>query len=265
MKINKIKNYIKLFWQMLKTDLIIMKQDILGSILDSVILVGVLIVIFSYIFPAFIGASKYFGSFALAGMLASIPTFTMFAFVAKFIADIEGNNSVSYYLTLPIPSWLVFMKSAVANAIRTALMSIVIIPLGKLILWNRLDLSNIVVIKFVLIFFGLNLFYSLFSVFLFSVPKNMDAIRSIWIRIIFPLWFLGGAEFPWQTIYNLNKPLAYFALLNPLLYPMEGIRAAFFGQKGFISFWLCFVALFLFSLFFIWLGIKRLKKRLDFI
>ena len=57
----------------------------------------------------------------------------------------------------------------------------------------------------------------------------------------------------------------YIALLNPLLYPMEGIRAAFFGQGGFISFWFCISMLSFFTILFGFIGIKRLKKRLDFI
>ena len=265
MNINKVKSYLNVFWHMLKTDLIIVKHNILGSILNSIILVTALVVIFSYVFPAFMGASQYFGPFALIGMLVNIPLFTMFPFVAQFVADIEGNNSTSYYLILPIPSWLIFIKNAVSHAIKTIIMSSIILPLGKLILWNRLDFSNLSIFKFVLMVLILNLFFSMFAVFLFTIPKDMEAIENVWIRIIFPLWFFGCAEFSWQTIYNINKRLAFLDLLNPFVYTFEGIRSAFFGQAGFILFGVCSVMTILFSLFFAWAGIKRLKKRLDFI
>lgn len=260
-----IKNYANIFWQLLKSDLIIYKQTIVSRFIDATIMMSIVTIIFSFVYPAAFGMSKAFGAFILIGILVNVAIFEVWTFAAKFIADINGNNTTSYYLTLPIPSWLIFIKSALAHSCKTAIMSIILLPLGKILLWNKLHFTNVCWYKFILIFLSIHLFYNIFALSIISIPKNMDDLGTIWNRILFPLWFFGAAEFPWYTVYKLSKPFAYVALANPFLYTMEGIRAAFFGQEGYISFWVCLGAIWLNIIFFAWLGIMRLKKKLDFI
>ena len=260
-----IKNYIHLFWQLLKADLIIYKQRIISRFIDSIIMMSIVTIIFSFIYPAAFGMAKEFGAFVLIGILVNVAIFEIWPFTARFIADINGNNSVSYYLTLPIPSWLIFIKSALAHSCKTIIMSALLLPLGKILLWNRLHFNHVCWYKFILIFISIHLFYNIFALSMLSIPKNMDDMGTIWNRILFPLWFFGAAEFPWQTVYKLSKPLAYVSLANPFVYTMEGIRAAFFGQEGYLSFWICLGVIWLNIIFFSWLGITRLRKRLDFI
>ena len=265
MTIQTIKNYADLFWQLLKTDLIIYRQNILSRLIDVVIVVSIVQTVFGFILPEAFGMSKIFGAFALIGMFANLGIFEIEPTVARFVGDVNGNNSISYHFTLPIPSWLIFIKSSVGNAFKTAVMSIAIFPVGKVILGPNLQFSNISIFKFAIAFVSVNLFYSIFSLWMCSIAKNLGDLGTIWVRILFPMWFFGAAQFPWQTIYKLSKPLSYVALGNPFLYTMEGLRAAFFGQEGYISYWLCIGVIWMSMIFFAWLGISRLKKRLDFI
>ncbi len=261
---NKIKSYLNLFWQLLKTDFVIFNKSIVSGIIDTSIWISILLAIFTYIFPH-LGMTKNFSSIVLVGAIVSCGLFETFSFAATFLADIEGNKTISYFFTLPIPSWLIFVKSALAQAYKTIILSLIIIPLGKLILWQRLDLSNISIYKFLLIFLSINVFLGMFAVFLSSIPKDMSQIRSIWIRILFPLWFLGGAEFPLRVVQKMSPRLAYLFFLNPVTYAMEGIRAATLGQHGYLNIWICLGAIWFFGIIFGFLGIKRLKKRLDFV
>ena len=64
-------------------------------------------------------------------------------------------------------------------------------------------------------------------------------------------------------MYGAAPALAYANLANPLLYPMEGMRAAIVGQEGFINYWLCLAAIILCSGILIALSLWLFKKRLD--
>ena len=93
----------------------------------------------------------------------------------------------------------------------------------------------------------------------------MDKFDILWVRIVFPLWFLGGFEFSWNSVHLIAPKLSYLLLLNPIIYMTEGVRAALLGQDGMISFWICCLVL---SVMFVGVGywsFKALKKRLDFV
>ena len=98
-----------------------------------------------------------------------------------------------------------------------------------------------------------------------SFVKNLAAIEHVWLRFILPLWFFGGTQFSWQTIYNIAPYIGYLTLLDPLVYVMEGMRAAVLGQEGNLPFWLCVAVLWVLTVVFGWWAIKRLKTRLDFV
>ena len=111
----------------------------------------------------------------------------------------------------------------------------------------------------------MNIFIGFFSIFVASIVKDMGHINKVGIRILFPMWIFGGGQFPWKTIYSLSPKFAYVVFVNPLLYMSEGIHAAVLGQEGYLPFWICLIALWIFTGAFGWLGIARLKKRLDFV
>mgnify|MGYP006425875643 CR=1 FL=1 len=259
-----IKSYLNLFWQLLKTELIIHKKTVVGSMIDVSIFVTVLVFVFAYLFPA-LGMNKDFGAFYAVGMIASICFFEIFTITSNFVSDIDGNKTINYFAILPMPSWFIFVSRAIGYACKTILMTIIIIPLAKLLLWNRMDLTNFATIKFILMFLSINLFGGFFGFFVVSFVKNMPEIGKVWRRFIFPLWFFGGSDFPWKVLHNVYPKLGYLALLNPLLYPMEGIRSAVLGKSQYLPFWFSLVMVIALSLFFGWIGTVRLMKRLDFV
>ncbi len=260
----RFKSYLKLFWQLVKTELLIFKQSVIGKIIDTAIWVAAVIGVVSYVFPQ-LGMSKGFGEFYAIGAIVSVGIFHIFPKTAAFVADITGNKKINYSFTLPLPSWLVILKDGVVYACETITMALVILPVSKLLLLNRLDLSNFSVIKFILMFFSLNFCIGLMSILMSSIVENIHTIEKIWVRILFPLWFFGGTQYSWKTMFEISPKLAYISLCNPILYATEGIRAATLGQEKYLSFWLCILMVWLFGIFFGWLGIKRLKKRLDFV
>jgi len=109
------------------------------------------------------------------------------------------------------------------------------------------------------------LFVGAFSMFIVSIIKDMNHTNQIGVRFMFPLWFLGGSQFSWLTLHKFVPKVSYVALANPLIYAHEASRVAILGQKGYIPFWTCIGMLLLFTFLFGWLGIRKMKKRLDYV
>jgi ABC-type multidrug transport system permease subunit len=183
----------------------------------------------------------------------------------NLVTDFEGDRIISYYLTLPIPSWLVFLRSIIYYAINATALGIFVLPIGKLLLGSKFDSSALSISKFLLIFLITNIFYGSFTLWITSRVPNSLKIGNVWMRLVYPLWAFGGFQFSWQVLYNFMPYFAYVNLLNPIMYTMEGIRAAVLGQEGYLPFWSSVSVLIAFSLFFAWHGIRLLKRQLNFI
>lgn len=259
-----ISSYMPLMWKLLRTDLEIFKQTIWDKLIDLFIWIVTMVLVTTYLMPAFGLAPDYTG-FLVASLVGSAGLFELYASVTNLISDFEGNDVTSYYLTLPMPSYLVFIEKMAYYTINTSTMSILVLPISKLLAWNNLDLSQLSIFKFLLIFMLSNIFYAAFTLWVTSRVSGIEKIGSVWMRFVYPLWFLGGFQYSFEVLYTFSPPLAYASLLNPMIYVMEGCRAAILGQQGSLNFWFCLGMLLLFTLICTWFGLRQLKRRLDFI
>jgi ABC-type multidrug transport system permease subunit len=214
--------------------------------------------------PAF-GLTTAYAGFLIASLTVSAGLFEVWSSVTNLVSDFDGDNITSYYLTLPMPSWLVFVEKMAYYTINTAIMGILVLPISKLLAWNLFDLSKFDLFKFFLLFMLANVFYAAFTLWITSKVANLTKIGTVWMRFVYPLWFLGGFQFSWEVLHTTSPILAYVSLANPLLYVMEGARASILGQEGSLNFWLCAGMLAFFTCLCSWQGISQLKKRLDFI
>lgn len=259
-----LKLSLNLFWQLLKTDIYIHKQTLIDECINITFWLVSSLLIFAYIYPR-MGMQESFGAFFAIGGIAAYPFWCAQNASTTFLADMEGNQTIAYFFTLPIKSYFVVIKQMLGYALKTVIPSLFILPLSKLILWNKIDFSHFSFFKFILIFCMIQLFCGAFSLFVASLVKNLMHLDKIGIRILFPMWFLGCSNFSWFTLNQYNSLFAKLCLLNPLIYTMEGIHAAVLGQEGYLSFYLCLGMLFFFTILFAVLAIIYLKKRLDFV
>jgi ABC-type polysaccharide/polyol phosphate export permease len=256
--------YITIFFTLLKKDLLIFKKNLFKGMVNTIIWVGALSIVYAYVYPQ-LGMTKKFGAIFITGAVVTCCIFEMWKATANFISDLKNNQVLLYPFTLPIPAWLYLTQIACSYAIRSMTSGIIIIPLGKFIIWNEITLNTIAPLKFLLMFVCINVFCGFLSLFISSITKDIETMRKVWMRILFPLWFLGGARFTWNVSYKLWPPFAYATLLNPVTYTMEGIRACTLESKDFISFWLSFCMIIVFTGILGFVGFKNLKCKLDFV
>ena len=141
--------------------------------------------------------------------------------------------------------------------------SIIILPLSKILLWNQIDLSIVSWFWFFSVFIAANIFYGFFSLCLASIIKSLYQSSNIWNRIIIPMWWSGCFQFSFATLYGISPLFARLSLLNPITYACEGMRSAMLNSTEFIYAPYCIVALLISSVVVGYIGTRRMMQRLD--
>jgi len=255
-------DYLATFSALLRRDFRLFKEDFWGKFIDTSLLLFTTVVVFGYFLPSY-GLKSDYGPFLLIGVIAGFGFFDVIGKVSLMIADMEGDRTILYTLTLPIPSWLVFVYIATSWAIFSSIMSLLMFPVGKLLLFSQFDLAKINFLQLPFIFFTSNLFFGFFALWLAAVLKKMSNLSHLFVRVINPMYSFGGWMYSWMTIDGISPLLGVAHFINPLVFVMEGMRAATLGQEGYLPFWVCFFALSAFTALLAWDAIRRLQNRLD--
>jgi ABC-2 type transport system permease protein len=253
-----------IFRQVLLAKLTNIRSVLTSKIIDVYIWAGCNIFIMGYLMQSF-GLAQNFGAFQFAGILAVVGMFELYGNTVGLVADFEGDCTIAYYFTLPASFLTVLSGYVCYYLIISTSMCLALLPLGKIMLWNQLNLVNVSWGKF-LVFMGMiNLLWAFFAFVLAAYIPSMEKFGMLWHRIIFPLWLLGGFQFSWLATYAVSPIFSYAMLLNPCIYATEGMRAAILGQDGYLSFWVCLAVMVALCFIGGWWAVKALKKRLDLV
>jgi ABC-2 type transport system permease protein len=253
-----------IFRQLLCAKLVNIRSTLTEKIINIYVWAGCTLFVMSYLMQSF-GLAQNFGQFQLAGILSVVGLFELYGNTATLVADLEGDRIIAYYLTLPTSMLTVLLSYICYYVIMSMSMSIALLPLGKLLLWNQFHLIDVAWLKFGLFMMLINLVWAALAFVLAAYLSSLDKLSMAWCRVIFPLWFLGGFQFSWMTTHATAPMLAYVMLLNPVIYATEGIRAVMLGQDGYLSFWLCFIVMVaVLAIAGAW-AFVAMKKRLDLV
>jgi ABC-2 type transport system permease protein len=259
-----IKRTLTISSLLLWRDLRVLKKSWHNFVIDALIWTLSNVIITGYLLPL-MGLDTSYGSFMLVGSAISMCLFYSVNKGHELVVDFEGKKSICYDMTLPMPSWVVFLVLACSIALQAALINILSFPLGKLMLGARFDISNWNPFTWCVMFITVNLFFGFFGLWIASWVKRSSSYPHVWMRFVLPLWSFGGYQYAWTTLATSYKSLGIVNLLNPMLYAFEGLRAVVLGQTGFLNVWLCIGMLWLFiiaaALHILWI----LKRRLDYV
>lgn len=253
---------LSVFGQLLRSDILVFKPFYKDRLIDFFIYVSISVVVMGHLLTK-LGLRADFGLFTAATSVAVAGMFEIFPRAMVLVADITGNKVISYDITLPLPAWMAIARIGFSDAIRSFSLSIFTLPFGLPFVWSQFNSAAFSPVWFVAFIVINALFFSYFGMFLASQVSNINNLESMWVRVIFPLWTLGAFQFTWQTLHDVSPAWAYVALLNPFIYPMEGVRAAVMGQAGSLPMWVCFVATCGFTLLCAVISIRSVLKRLD--
>ncbi len=256
------------FGWLLWRDMRVLKTDFLNNVIDALIVPATFIIVAGYILPH-IGMPLSYGAFTMVSTMVFMAyATTNWRGASQLIADIEGARAVSYELTLPLAPWMVFVKFACTYALNAMFINIFTLPLGKLLLWDKFDMSHFSVPKFLLIYITATLFFGFYSVWVASWVDGVRGFSRFWLRYGSQMLFFSGFQFTWATMHKALPLFSYINLLNPFVYAFEGIRGAVLGpeivgQGASLPFWICFVVLLVYLCLFGYLANRNFKKKLD--
>jgi len=250
------------FYQLLRRDFIAFRRGFGTKFFDTLCLFATSVVAFGY-FMQLEGAHSGYAAFFVVGAIASMGFVEIVGKVSVLLADLQGDKTISHTMVMPIRTEWVFCYIGISWAMTSALLSILLFPAGKILVYYGLDLANISYWRVIIMFITCNLFFGFFALWLTGTLKNIDNLNSLWLRYIAPMWLFGGYTYSWEAAYQMNHALGVVSLLNPMIYVMEGMRAAMLGQAGYLPFWGCFFALWGFIAICTWDAIRPLKRRLD--
>lgn len=254
----------KVFWALLYKEVVVFKSDHFRIIMNSLFWTAAFLIPLMYFMPL-LGLPNDYARFMLPAEAISWGLFDIMANATSLIGDIKGDRVIENDLTLPLPQWAVFVKIAIANCYKSVAASIFIIPFGMFILYlgKGFTLPHSSLLKTFLMLCVANLCFGFLGLFTASFMEKISDIRNVWMRILFPLWWIGGFNTSWAIIHKAAPTFAYLLLINPIVYMTEGIRAAMLGQEGFLNYWLCIGALLAFTVIFGTIAVLRFQKRLD--
>lgn len=252
------------FWALFRKEMLIFKPDFSRCLVNNIFWTSTLLASFIFLKPQ-TGLPFEYAVFMLPVMAASLGLFDIIANTISIIADISSNRVIDQDLTLPLFQWLVFVKVALANAYRSFLPSFLVLPWGMLFIYlvKGIVFTRIHIVKTVLILVMANIFFGFLSLFAASFMTHVAQVRNIWMRVIFPMWWLGGFMYHFQTVQENTPLLALLMRLSPMMYVSEGVRAAMLGQEGFLNYWLCMGVIVVCTLIVGTIAVKRFLKRLD--
>lgn len=262
--------YIQLFrfsdiwYKLTKTHFYVARQNLVGKAVNLYVWAFCSLIVMGYIMQEY-GLAHNYGCFQLTTIIGTIGLFAVYNNSFLFIADIEGDHHLNYLLTLPLNPTVVLWSFISSYALIGIILSCGMLPFGKLLLWNSFSFATISWLKFALILILSNIFFGVFTIAVTAHVGAMSKMENVWSRFIFPLWFMGGYMFSWDSMYELSQPLAYVLLCNPILFVMEGTRAALLGQGDCLPWEVCCIALCGFTVVGWWYAKYKMKRLLDFV
>lgn len=259
----KLKDFLNIIFHMVHYHLLIFRKKVTNECINFAIWGSISTFVTGTLLGR--GLSTELATVQFCGVISSIGLWISYDEIFAFITDIENKKRLFYDLSIPLPSIYFFLAKIIFYIIRFSIFTIIMMIVLKLIFYNVISFHSISISKFIIISVVTNLFYGSWIIFISSVIKKSRNLSNLFGRIQFPLWFMGGFQFSWITLYNANKILGIVDLLNPILYINEGFKDAILDISGITSFHFLVIIIFLFSLLLFFVGFKRLQKQLDFI
>jgi len=259
--LNQFPIQMNTFYQLLKRDFTIFLSRFVDNYINTLCWVTLAIIVYQFIMPEL--GCNYKGDFILVSCVISKAFFGIMEDVSGIVEDLGGDRTITYDMTLPISHDLLFIKIAISNAIHTFLLSLFILPAGKLLLWNHITFPYFCFPKFMLIILISSLFSGFFSLFIIGITKSIMEIEDVWTKYLFTMSSLGGFQFTWKATHQASPLMSYINLMNPVTYMFEGMRGATLDPAMSISFVTCCIVLILFCIPMGLIGIYLLKRRLD--
>lgn len=261
--IKNLKSNLHLVSQLLKRDGLFFMRNFKHKLVDCASFLITTLVTFEFLLPAY-GLKADYGSFLIIGMIVGYGLYQIVGRIFVVVLDIEGDQTLSYLFMVPAKTSLTIGYIGFWWSVMSALYGVILLIMGKIVLFNSFDLTQINYLKFIPMFIVSNLFFGYFALWITSI-FGAKTTGDLFTLVINPMYSFGGFFYSWKMLFKISAIAAYINLLNPLIYVMEGMRSTALNPNDFLPFWLCFPMVILITSILAWDAIRRLKKRMDLV
>ncbi|OGB97834.1 hypothetical protein A3F06_00375 [candidate division TM6 bacterium RIFCSPHIGHO2_12_FULL_36_22] len=255
---------LRIAFQLFLRDMLILKKDFFGLLINTLTWPIIASILFGFVLPHFGNADSHnFGSFMIIGALVAIVIVTAIQKATDIIIDIQHQKLINFERTLPLSFPMLMFQKICTISVISFFYSIVILIVGKLILWHQFSFASVHWLWLFIILILSNLFFGAFALIISGWIPSPAKMGNIWMRLYMPCLWFGSYMNPWHEFYKTLPALAIVMLFNPVTYCMDGLRAATFGQEGYISLWIVFIVLSIQFMAASYFGIYLMKRRLN--
>jgi ABC-2 type transport system permease protein len=199
-------------------------------------------------------------SLLLPGIMAISMVFTgIWAVAMPLIAEFQFTREIEDRLLAPIDISWVAVEKVLAGLIQAVVTGLFVIPLAWIILRPGLELR----MDHPVLFVAMTLLVAGFSAaggLALGCTVDQQHIGLMFSMVLTPMIFFGCTYYPWSSLSNFPI-LQKIVLINPLAYASEGLRATLVPQFPHLSTFWIFVALTVFDLALMLLGLRQFKNK----
>lgn len=215
----------KAFLAILRRDVVVTAREFVPFLLQALMQPMFFLFIFGKVLPGIGLAAGHFamlmlpGIVALTGMIAAMQGVTL-----PLVLDLGYAREIDDRLLAPLPVWCVVLEKVLFGALRGAIASSVIFPLGRWILGDGFIVRPDRIPALIGMVLLTALVGSTIGLLMGTIIKP-DQISLMFTLIFTPLLFTGCTYYPWGALANIRW-FQIVTLLNPLTYASEGLRYA---------------------------------------
>jgi ABC-2 type transport system permease protein len=250
----------KTFGAMLARDAHVARRNVIQLFLQTFLQPLLFVFIFGRVMvgSGFLPAS--YKSLLLPGIIAISMVFTgIWAVAMPLIAEFQWTREIEDRLLAPIDVAWIAIEKVFAGMLQAVVAGLIVIPLAWLVLRPGVEISIASPLTFALVIVLVAIFSACGGLAL-GCTINQQHIGLMFGMVITPMIFFGCTYYPWSALKTFPI-LQKAVLINPLVYASEGMRATLVPQFPHLSITAVLIALSLFDLLLLVVGLRQFEKK----
>jgi ABC-2 type transport system permease protein len=229
------------FWAVLYRDLYVTGRELPAFLAQVILQPFFLLFVFGKVLGSLGYTKNNYADLLFPGLLALTAVITSMQTLAfPLVAEFGWTREIEDRLLAPMPTSFVAAEKVLFALLRALVATLVMIPIGILVLgsipwvWSNFPLFVVGLIFGALVGAGFGL--------LLGTAVQPQRISLVFSLVFTPLLFTGCSQYPWPSLDSLR----WFQIVtacNPMTYVSESMRAALVPSVPHIAVWVCIVVL----------------------
>lgn len=251
----------RIFFTMVKRDLLIQSRNWLEFIFRVAMLPFILILTYGYVLPRIGILSSDFPNQMFPGMVGmSLLVTGIHGTSVPLSMDFNNSREIEDRLQAPVDIRLTAFAKMFVGIIESWIGALIVLPVSLLFMSSNLnfDMSVMNVICTLGVVFLSSIASATLGLLVGTIVKPMQ-IAAMFPGFLMPLIFTGAIFFSWSSLETLPV-FKYIVLLNPLVYINEALRFTMnFGMDS-MPILISIAGIIIFTIIMGYFGMKRFKK-----